>query len=716
MRERLKALLRDRPEDSAALRLLALAVTWWAGAALGAVGAPLWVWAGGPLIATAGHAISWLTRHRGLPLLRWAVVLAVLALSGQMALQLHSAWDGNWLPAARSLVFVQAIASFDLRTRGGLHTTFFLSATILFLASQLAFGQEFLVFLAGYFVLLLTFMATSTVRDAVQHTLARGTWPVPAKLSSWLGWGGAVLAIGVGLFLLLPWGTLRSSAGADATAAILPVTGGTDAALGPSPGGGADGAEQETDQVEVTVGDSETGGTDAEQGTDQVEVTVGDQDIAATGESPAVLRVRSPVASYWRGQTYSRFDGQQWRPDAGVAVEQRISRSLAGRYTQTYYVVEEQPQPLLAYTPLDWGLVSGSREGDGLEEKTVYRGVSQRLRFEAEALRAAARARRPRLSRDPSIPVAVRELAQEIVGDASNIFDRALLITQYLRDNYRYEPGPAPSPDAVPSIPKRDGSGPTSPEAFLFDGDGAGGSADFASAHALLARAAGLDSRVATGFLPGGFDPLSGAYIVRRGDAHAWAEVRFPGFGWVPFDPSPRQDLPVRAEQAGLSSRIVNEVFQWQAGDAIGDSIGAGFDVLTDNLLLTASVLVGIGSVVLIVWSLALRRRRSPRRSDLRYTGLDGRERREIVAANKRLEATQGAWRIPPRRPAETLAAYFARAVRLAPHLEDDLAPVRAAVDGAAYSPTCPTREDVARVRDHVGRIRPALRRNPPLT
>ncbi|MEE9284314.1 MAG: DUF4129 domain-containing protein, partial [Dehalococcoidia bacterium] len=72
--------------------------------------------------------------------------------------------------------------------------------------------------------------------------------------------------------------------------------------------------------------------------------------------------------------------------------------------------------------------------------------------------------------------------------------------------------------------------------------------------------------------------------------------------------------------------------------------------------------------------------------------------------------------RIPPRRPAETLAAYFARAVRLAPHLEDDLAPVRAAVDGAAYSPTCPTREDVARVRDHVGRIRPALRRNPPLT
>lgn len=770
MRERFKALTRERPEHSAALRLIALAVTWWSGLSMGAVSAPIWVWAGGPLIATLGHWISWQTRNRKMTVVRWTVVLTVLGLSALMALQLPAAWAGNWLPAAQYLVFVQAIASFDLRTRGGLYTNFLISAMVLFLASQLAFGQEFLLFIAGFFVLLLVFLATTSFKDAVEGTLARASWPPLTKALSWAGWGGAILGIGIGLFLVLPWGTLRASAGADATAAILPFTGEIDRpSSADGPAASADTPSPRTPQGPPSTGDAQpppaqgetlaAGAPGAGEGapetappaaTGPIELELGEErpsasiavstdgtgsqaspageatdpggaavDLAgaeaATGEAPtpagelaeernqAVLRVRSPVASYWRGQTFSIFDGEVWAPDGNVALEPSVARGLSGRYTQTYYVVEAQPRPLLAYTPLDWGLVGRTGDGLALEARTVYRGVSQRLPFEANLLRLSVGARSARMSRDPRIPTAVRDLAEEIVADSDNLFDRALAITQYLRDNYRF----APSDEFQAQ--------PVSPEAFLFEGDGAGDNVDFASAAALLARAAGLDARVASGYLPGGFDPLSGAYIVRRSDAHAWAEVRFPGFGWVPFDPSPRQDLPVEVEQSGLSARVVNEIFQWQAGDTIGAAIGSAFDVLTDDLLLTASILLGVTSTALLAWSLAIRRRQSRRLRPPRYTGLAGRERRQIMAAYRSLEATLRARRISPRGPAETFAAYFARVARLAPDLETVLAPVRAAVDAAAYSPASPTREDVAAARAHVRRLKPALRRNPPL-
>ncbi|MCH8190196.1 MAG: hypothetical protein IIC80_02450 [Chloroflexi bacterium] len=777
------------------MRLIALAVTWWSGLSMGAVSAPIWVWAGGPLIATLGHWISWQTRNRKMTVVRWTVVLTVLGLSALMALQLPAAWAGNWLPAAQYLVFVQAIASFDLRTRGGLYTNFLISAMVLFLASQLAFGQEFLLFIAGFFVLLLVFLATTSFKDAVEGTLARASWPPLTKALSWAGWGGAILGIGIGLFLVLPWGTLRASAGADATAAILPFTGEIDrpssadgpaasadgpasaddqatSADGPSPqppqgppstgdaqpppaqgetlaagapaaGEGAPASatgpieldlsgEQPSASIAVSVGGTASQASPAGEATDPSGAAVDPTGAtvaqaapstaagaagaeAATGEAPtptdelaeernqAVLRVRSPVASYWRGQTFSIFDGEVWAPDGNVALEPSVARGLSGRYTQTYYVVEAQPRPLLAYTPLDWGLVGRTGDGLALEARTVYRGVSQRLPFEANLLRLSVGARSARMSRDPRIPTAVRDLAEEIVADSDNLFDRALAITQYLRDNYRF----APSDEFQAQ--------PVSPEAFLFEGDGAGDNVDFASAAALLARAAGLDARVASGYLPGGFDPLSGAYIVRRSDAHAWAEVRFPGFGWVPFDPSPRQDLPVEVEQSGLSARVVNEIFQWQAGDTIGAAIGSAFDVLTDDLLLTASILLGVTSTALLAWSLAIRRRQSRRLRPPRYTGLAGRERRQIMAAYRSLEATLRARRISPRGPAETFAAYFARVARLAPDLETVLAPVRDAVDAAAYSPASPTREDVATARAQVRRIKPALRRNPPL-
>src|SRR5439155_12030660 len=47
-----------------------------------------------------------------------------------------------------------------------------------------------------------------------------------------------------------------------------------------------------------------------------------------------------------------------------------------------------------------------------------------------------------------------------------------------------------------------------------------------------------VPARIVGGFYGGTFNPLTGYFVVRREDAHAWVEV-FDGNGWQTFDPTP---------------------------------------------------------------------------------------------------------------------------------------------------------------------------------
>lgn len=60
----------------------------------------------------------------------------------------------------------------------------------------------------------------------------------------------------------------------------------------------------------------------------------------------------------------------------------------------------------------------------------------------------------------------------------------------------------------------------------------------YASTMTILLREAGIPARFVEGFLPGERDPSTGTEIVRNSNSHAWVEVYFPGYGWVPFDPT----------------------------------------------------------------------------------------------------------------------------------------------------------------------------------
>lgn len=60
----------------------------------------------------------------------------------------------------------------------------------------------------------------------------------------------------------------------------------------------------------------------------------------------------------------------------------------------------------------------------------------------------------------------------------------------------------------------------------------------YAAAMAWMVRAAGIPARVAFGFTRG--TPAgTGVYTITNRNAHAWTEVYFQGYGWVPFDATP---------------------------------------------------------------------------------------------------------------------------------------------------------------------------------
>ena len=66
-----------------------------------------------------------------------------------------------------------------------------------------------------------------------------------------------------------------------------------------------------------------------------------------------------------------------------------------------------------------------------------------------------------------------------------------------------------------------------------------------------MARSVGIPARLATGFVPGHRDALTGQFVVRERDAHAWAEIYFPGVGWQPFDPTASVPLAGDATTSG---------------------------------------------------------------------------------------------------------------------------------------------------------------------
>jgi transglutaminase-like putative cysteine protease len=273
---------------------------------------------------------------------------------------------------------------------------------------------------------------------------------------------------------------------------------------------------------------------------------------------------RGQYSLHWRGVALDNFDGKNWSsrpaqyplqrgPDGTFAVplfSQGASRaaltqiqSNRGRLNQIiHYRVLMEPIATNVFFLAPWARrVSGAygrlqidaggavTNLDSQHAIGIYEADSEISAPSAEQLRragdelpqfASSYLQLPRL--DPRIP----RLAAEIAGSASSNYDKAAALETYLKTHFGY----------TLQLPR---SPVTDPLAnFLFERK-QGHCEYFASSMAVMLRTLRIPSRVVNGFTSDEYNDLTGKYVVRARNAHAWVEAYFPGYGWVTFDPTP---------------------------------------------------------------------------------------------------------------------------------------------------------------------------------
>lgn len=148
----------------------------------------------------------------------------------------------------------------------------------------------------------------------------------------------------------------------------------------------------------------------------------------------------------------------------------------------------------------------------------------------AARLRAAGPVTDPDLERflqlPPNLPQRVHDLARRIVAGKRSTYDKVRAVEAYLQRNYSYTLDLSHTPEKEPV------------DEFLFE-TRRGHCEYFASAMAILLRAAGVHSRHVNGFVGGQWNAYGKFLALRQADAHAWTEVLFSNVGWIAFDATP---------------------------------------------------------------------------------------------------------------------------------------------------------------------------------
>jgi len=291
-----------------------------------------------------------------------------------------------------------------------------------------------------------------------------------------------------------------------------------------------------------------------------------------------VDRLPPPQQLYWRGPILWDFDGRSWNGGQGADAGQDARIDLHGKAV-TYTVTLEPHNRRWLYvldlpttTPAD-----ARRWSDG--ELVATEPVRQLKRYTTTSypearlatLSAGDRMRALRLPTNGN-PRA-RALAAQwraSTRDDSELVERAL---QYFHNQaffYTLDP-PLLGRDSV--------------DDFLFN-TRRGFCEHYSAAFTFLMRAAGVPTRIVTGYQGGELNTLGDYLIVRQRDAHAWAEVWSAGAGWHRVDPTAAV-APERITR-GIDSSLGDESEGIMAGLASGpfgkvwQRVRLGWDVL-DN-------------------------------------------------------------------------------------------------------------------------------------
>jgi protein-glutamine gamma-glutamyltransferase len=279
------------------------------------------------------------------------------------------------------------------------------------------------------------------------------------------------------------------------------------------------------------------------------QISIGEHGSVIYGNPEVVLRVEfpdgrpsNPTGLHWRGRSYDHFDGMRWTRSAGVRPSAAPThwyeeRWRGPRIRQEIYAAPLDVRVLFALHPL---IELDARSGiqpmfDNVGDYSywgggspAYSAVSIVGRPAPDSLRAATAGFMPdreRFLQLPRLPDRIPALADSLTRDLPSRYDRAIAVERWLRTfDYTRE---------LPATARQ-----ATLEHFLFTRR-AGHCEYFSTAMVVLLRSVGIHARNVNGFLGGRWNTMGGYLAVTQNEAHSWVEVWFPGYGWVPFDPTP---------------------------------------------------------------------------------------------------------------------------------------------------------------------------------
>lgn len=241
--------------------------------------------------------------------------------------------------------------------------------------------------------------------------------------------------------------------------------------------------------------------------------------------------VPEPDQRYWRGPVLTDFDGRRWTRDR--ARTQRPPAIVDAGARGWDYQIDYEPTDRRQLVALD--LPTRAPEGSTLDadmsllsDRTL--SALSRWRLHSAPPQHFDSALHPYLRRaalqlpagfNPRTATLARQWRQEAGSNDEAVVRRAL---QWITADFSYTlDTPVAGRDPI--------------DEFLF-GYKAGFCEHFSSAFVVLMRNAGIPARVVTGFAGGTRNRVGDYWVVRRMDAHAWAEVWLPQRGWVRVDPT----------------------------------------------------------------------------------------------------------------------------------------------------------------------------------
>lgn len=240
--------------------------------------------------------------------------------------------------------------------------------------------------------------------------------------------------------------------------------------------------------------------------------------------------VPPPDKRYFRGPVFEHFDGRRWLPGRthggqprfhihGKPVHYRVlERANGTHYLFAPTLTVQLSTPALFTTR--YQMLAPHRIWNDI----AYTGVSYPDYTAQPRLSAATRTANLALPQgvDPRTRALAAQWRKEDVN-AGGVVRTALAWFRKQPFYYTLSPGQL--------------SGPNQVDKFLFD-TRRGFCEHYASAFAVLMRAAGIPARIVTGYAGGAINPYDGWLVVRQANAHAWDEVWLAGQGWIRVDPT----------------------------------------------------------------------------------------------------------------------------------------------------------------------------------